>query len=64
METTNLEIRDKQMSLEHYFRSCKQQRPTLTNCLAEQFSKTLISIRFNLLQFWPSVASVVSVVLL
>ena len=27
--------------------------------VAEQFSKTLISIRFNLLQFCPSVASVV-----
>ena len=26
--------------------------------LGEQFSKTLISIRFNLLQFCPSVASV------
>ena len=33
------------------------------NCYAEQFSKTLISILFNLLQFCPSVASVVSVML-
>ena len=28
-----------------------------------RFSKTLISIRFNLLQFFPSVVSVVSVIL-
>ena len=27
----------------------------MKNCWAEQFSKTLISIRFNLLQFCPSV---------
>ena len=41
----------------------KQQRKTLKNCYAEQFSKTLISIRFNLVQFCPSVAAIVSVVL-
>ena len=33
------------------------------NNTPEQFSKTLISIRFNLLPFCPSVASVVSVTL-
>ena len=33
----------------------------MKNCYAEQFSKTLISIRFILLQFCPSLASVISV---
>ena len=55
--------RQTNLSPEHYFLSCKIQRSTLKKCWAEQFSKTLISIRFNLLQFCPSVASVVSVML-
>ena len=32
----------------------KQQRKTLKNCRAEQFSKTLSAVHFNLLQLFPS----------
>ena len=57
------DLRQTNMSPRHCFWSCKQQGSTLKNCWAEQFSKTLILIRFNLLPFCPSVAYVVSVML-
>ena len=55
---TKSEIQDKQICLLSIIFEVASSRDQL-----EQFSKTLISIRFNLLQFGPSVVSVVSVML-
>ena len=61
---TKSEICDKQICLlSIIFEVASSSGSTLKNCWAEQFSKTLISIRFSLVQFCPSVASVVSVML-
>ena len=56
------DLRQTNMSPEHNFWSCKQHESTLKNCYAAQFSKNHnFNPGFNLLQFRPSVASVVSV---
>ena len=60
---TKSEIRDKQICPLSIIFEAANSSKNFENCWAEQFSKTLISIRFNLLQFCPSVAGVVSVVL-
>ena len=62
---TKSEIQNKQTCLLSIIFEVASSRDQLWEKLlgSEQFSKILISIRFNLLQFCPSVASVVSVML-
>ena len=56
---TKSKIRDKQICLLSIIFEVASSRDQQ----AEQFSKIMISIRFSLLQFYPSVASAVSVML-
>ena len=50
------QLRVKQISPKQYhIKLNKQQKWTLKNCLANEFSKSTIVIRFNLLQVCPSV---------
>ena len=50
--------------LKHYFKRYKQQKWTLKNCNVKKFSKTTVSVRWNLLQVYPSVNPFVFAVLL
>ena len=43
----------------HYISRYKQQKWTLKNCLANKFTKTTVTIRFNLFRVFPSVSTFV-----